>query len=115
MLARYADYEFYKDKYLGQKIQESMFDALALQATNYINYITFGRIDQENAAEDVKLATCAVAEVILKNEESGGKSSETVGKLSVTYNTKGTAERKMYSAAYPYLAHTGLLYRGARK
>lgn len=114
-MKQFVDFGFYKDSYIGDKILEPRFNALAIRATSYINYITFGRIDPENITENVKMATCAVAEVILKNDQSDGKSSETVGKLSVTYNTKGTAEKKMYSAAYPHLAYTGLLYRGVGK
>lgn len=115
MLAGYADYGFYRDHYLGQVIPEPAFDALSLKATYFINMVTFHRIDPENIPDQAKMAVCAAAEVILKHEESGGKSSESVGKLSITYDTRKTEEKKMYAAIQPYLANTGLLYCGVGK
>ena len=115
MSTRYADYGFYRDKYLGQIIPELSFDALALKSSYFINMVTFHRIDPDSVPDDVRMAVCAAAEVILKHEESGGKSSESVGKLSVTYDTRKTAEKKMYAAIQPYLADTGLLYKGVGK
>ncbi|MCO7121919.1 hypothetical protein NIA71_08140 [Ihubacter massiliensis] len=115
MLAGYTDYGFYKDRYLGQIITEPAFSALSLKASYFIDMVTFHRIDHESVTDDVKMAVCAAAEVILKHEESSGKSSESVGKLSITYDTRKTEEKKMYAAIQPYLAHTGLLYRGVGK
>lgn len=115
MLAGYVDYRFYKDKYLGQVIPEPSFRALSLKASYFINMATFNRIDPENVPDEAKMAVCAAAEVILKHEESGGKSSESVGKLSITYDTRKTVEKKMYAVIQPYLANTGLLYRGVGK
>lgn len=109
----YADYTFYKKDYKGASIPESAFDRLALEASFFIDYITLDRIE-EPVIDKVKLATCAVAEVIKQHEKNDGKSSETVGKHSVTYNTKGTVDRRKISAATVYLANTGLLYRGLR-
>ena len=80
------------------------------------------KVDENNIPEEVKAAACAVAEVIYKAESSteGEKKSETVGKLSVSYVTEQAdgqikekvLRKKQYAAAYPYLATTGLLYRG---
>ena len=107
----YADYEFYTKEYKGSTIPEKAFDGLALKASFFIDYITFNRV-KAPVIDQVKLAVCAVAEEIQKHEKNDGKSSESVGKHSVTYNTKGTVDRKKISAANMYLAHTGLLYRG---
>lgn len=106
----YTDYDFYREQYFGSSIPEQAFGSLAVRASSYVRYITFNRI--EEIADDVQMATCAAAEAIYKNEQNDGKSAETIGKHSVTYNTKGTAEKKIQSAVAPYLANTGLLYRG---
>ena len=112
-MVRYADFAFYMTEYGGNIIT---------RASTYIKAITFSRVDENNIPEEVKAAACAVAEVIYKAESSteGEKKSETVGKLSVSYVTEQAdgqikekvLRKKQYAAAYPYLAATGLLYRG---
>nr|DAO60074.1 MAG TPA: Head Tail Connector Protein [Caudoviricetes sp.] len=70
------------------------------------------------------MAACAVAEIFHIDDEmkagTGGLEikSENNDGYSVNYVTDGpdgkpiTAEKKAYKAAYPYLIHTGLMYRG---
>lgn len=122
-MARYANYAFYTTEFDGNIIPEETFHRVAARASAYVKAITFSRVDENNIPEEVKAATCAVAEIIYKAESPTNekeKKSETVGKLSVSYVTEQedgqikekVLRKKQYAAAYPYLATTGLLYRG---
>ena len=129
----YADYRFYKTCFYGTTIPEQNFNAAALKASVYIDYITHG-LAQENAdLPAVKLCCCAIAEAAeLKKEqfsaalhgvaENGGKASEKVGEYSVTFTPSEEAAEAAdrtyrataYKAALEYLAPHGLMYRGVR-
>lgn len=72
--------------------------------------------------EEVSLATCAIADVMyqdgMRKDDAGREiASENNDGYSVSFvtsqsKTTGTVEHRCKKAAYPYLAHTGLLYRG---
>lgn len=123
-MVEYADYTFYTDTFHGSTIPEAAFSSVILRASIYIKYITFGRIEDTEIPEEVRLAACAVSEVFHTDDEmkagTGGLEikSENNDGYSVNYVTDGpdgkpiTAEKKAYKAAYPYLVHTGLMYRG---
>lgn len=123
-MVEYADYTFYKEQFHGSTIPEAAFSSVILRASVYIKYITFGRIDDAEIPEEARMAACVVAEVMYKADAVGQqeKKSETVGNVSVSYVTEqqdgqtreAAAAKKQYAAAYPYLIHTGLLYRGCR-
>ena len=124
-MVEYADYTFYTDTFHGSTIPEAAFSSVILRASVYVKYITFGRIEDTEIPEEVRLAACAVSEVMYKADAEGEKKekkSETVGNVSVSYVTEqqdgqtreAAAAKKQYAAAYPYLIHTGLLYRGCR-
>lgn len=112
----YADYDYYKNDFHGQKITNEEFDRLAIKASAFLDVITFNRIEQtQPVADPIKNAMCAVAEIQQTYDSgAGGIASESVGKASVTYaNADGkTLEQESYNAAYPFLIGTGLLYRG---
>ncbi len=63
--------------------------------------------------EEVKLACCAIADIIYIDGQTDGIASENTDGYSVSYdkNSKST-KQKAYEAAAMYLADTGLLYRG---
>lgn len=123
-MVEYADYKFYQEQFHGSTIPEGAFSSTILRASIYVKYITFRRIDDVEIPEEARLAACAVAEVMYKADAVGQqeKKSETVGNVSVSYVTEqqdgqtreSAAAKKQYAAAYPYLIHTGLLYRGCR-
>ena len=123
-MVEYADYKFYQEQFHGSTIPEAAFSSVILRASIYIKYITFGRIEDTEIPEAARMAACAVAEVMYKADAVGQqeKKSETVGNVSVSYVTEqrdgqtreSAAAKKQYAAAYPYLIHTGLLYRGCR-
>ena len=138
----YADYEYYKDTYLGTAIQEADFPCLALRASSFLDYYTQGRAGQNQDLNAVKMACCAVAEQYqsidlarqaalhaLQNSANAGEAgelqSQSVGSWSKTYRSGGesaqqattaaqAAKASLASVAAQYLSSTGLLYRGRR-
>lgn len=132
----YADYDFYKNEYFGRAISEADFPRLALRGSQYIDYITQGRVEAKADLEAVKMCCCELAEqyqTIEAAQELAQKSlsagsdgpevqSETVGGWSRSYRSGGAsaqsaaqvaAENKaaLYSIAQRHLSFTGLLSR----
>ena len=121
-MAVYADYTYYTEQFRGTAIAQSDFDRLAMRASVLIDQVTFGRAATVVAAgtdtdtvDKIKMAACAVAEMLHKDESEGGEiQSERVGNLSVTY-VKGPARSLISRAreeAKPYLWDTYLMYGG---
>lgn len=135
----YADYEFYKNTYLGAAIDEDQFPRYALRASSFLDYYTQGRAAHNADLEALKMACCALAEqyqvidtaqavaqksLAYSMESSGPEAaSESVGSWSKSYRSGGesaanavnSAEASRQSLAdivKQYLAGTGLLYRG---
>lgn len=112
----FADYKFYTEEYKGQ-MKEKDFDRFIVQASQYIRYITLGRTNTYQG-DELKYATCEVAEVY-RNCEGSRKQSENNDGYSVTFvndgNTGETTEqlrdRKAYQVARKWLLNTGLLSR----
>ena len=83
-----------KDEYLkilGTKDVPDDFYNLNIQASNYINYKTFGRIDENNIPEQVKYVTCLI--INLQDEENtklseiGNLKSQNIEGWSESYST----------------------------
>ena len=119
----YATFEYYRDTFLGNVIQEADFDRLSLRASEYIgkrNEPKLVRLVAEELAElrgisieEVEKATCAVAEKIQAQESKAEVTSESVGSYSVTYKTSTTTyDQELVKLLKLYLGNTGLLYRG---
>ena len=114
----YADFGYYQDVFKGSSITDiATFDTLSERATEYINSVTFGRID--DITDNIKRCCCALAEQInLDNNFQSGKliSSEKNGNYSVSYaipsSTATEHYRKMMVVCRQYLLNTGLMYRG---
>lgn len=108
----YADYSFYIGEYNGKAIIQADFDRLIIRASSYIDSITQGRASSYSADDAVKMASCAVADAWLKNEQGGDLQSQRVGSWSRTYANKlESPENRLYKAANLYLSNTGLLSR----
>ena len=113
----FATFTFYLGEFKGRVIPDAeSYASAAVEAEAYINLITRGR-----AAEDVtavKMATCAVAEVIYQqaHDDDAEVTSESVGNHSRSFSSKRrtTAEREQEKRrkALLYLSRSGLLYRG---
>lgn len=114
----YADYVYYTEKFHGSLVPEKSFERNALQASQYIDNVTFGRIGS-NVTDAVKNACCALAEIYYSGTVSpraaSGVTSEKVGNYSVSYaaaENVGTQQKRLKSAVKLWLGSTGLLYRG---
>lgn len=138
----YADYDYYRNDYLGNDIAEEDFLRLSAKASRYIDYITKGRAKEQADSMAVQDCCCALADqyhtldmaeemakksLIAGIESTSGKTvkSETVGSWSQTYQSgsegvktamdiKTDGESSLYAIAIQYLSITGLLYRGRR-
>lgn len=91
MLTYLKDEEEYKS-ILGTDNVPNDFKNLNIQASSYINYKTFGRIDKDDIPEQVKYATCLIIDLI--NEENDKLSK--IGNLK-SQNIEGWSESYMTS------------------
>lgn len=114
----YADYVYYTEKFHGSLVPEKSFERNALQASQYIDNVTFGRIGSD-VTDAVKNACCALAEIYYSGTVSpraaSGVTSEKVGNYSVSYaaaENVSTQQKRLRSAVKLWLGSTGLLYRG---
>lgn len=120
----YADYTFYVSEYRGNLTDEE-FDKSVIPASAYVRRITFGRADDNMEMEEVKLATCAVCELLANDEKVRSKhlgravTSENTNGYSVSFENGGNGEtaddllhKKMYNTAALFLDPTGLLCMG---
>lgn len=121
-MAVYANYTFYTEQFMGTAIAQPDFDRLAMRASALIDQVTFDRAaavvaagTDTDAVDKIKMAACAVAEMLHKDENEGGEiQSEQVGNYSVTY-VKGPARSLITRAreeARPWLWDTYLMYGG---
>ena len=125
----YTDYDFYKDTYKGN-MPESDFDKLVIRASYEVRKNIFNRLIK-GFEEEVQLATCSVADILLKIEQLETKKqttmsekrlkSESVANYSRTFETTDMTDidvqisnqrNKIIEEIRMYLLDTGLLYRG---
>lgn len=121
----YADEEYYKNEYLCGKeaVINAAFDFYARAATAEIKRFTGRNIDEGNIPDFVKNCCCELAETIYTHEKTtadcSGKSSESVGGWSVSYESKEQTEANFNNAVsdciYKWLSGTGLLFSGVRR
>ena len=96
---------------LGATSVPSNFKNLNIQASNYINYKTFGRVDKDNVPEQVQYVTCLIIDLIdeqnTKLSEIGNLKSQNIEGWSESYSTpeeiKADYEDKKYSILKQYL------------
>lgn len=76
-------------KLLGAKSIPDNFNNLVIEASNFINYYTMGRIAINNPSEQVKYVTCLLVNLIdeecTKLKNIGNLKSENIEGWSVTY------------------------------
>ena len=89
------------------------FNNLVIEASNYINYQTHGRIDLNNVSEQVKYVTCLIVNLIdeenTKLNEIGNLKSQNIEGWSETYATpeeiKADYSNKKYDVLKKYLSY----------
>ena len=109
-MLKYITADEYKEL-LGKESIPDNFNNLVIEASNYINYKTFGRIDEDNVPEQVQYVTCLIVDLI--NEENkklsqiGNLKSQNIEGWSESYSTpeevKSDYEDKKYSTLKKYL------------
>lgn len=130
VVSPYADYEFYRDTYLGDALSADDFARMELRAEEQLDAMTFGRIKSmdekfmtEELALNIRKAVCAMAEACKRSNPAyahipSGISSESNDGYSVSYGARSATEIQgdyksvMKGLATQYLASSGLLYRG---
>ena len=122
VVSPYADFQFYKDTFLGEALQERNFIRMELRAEEQLDMMTFHRIktlDEKYMTEDLALnirkAVCAMAEAAADEAAIGfGIGSESNDGYSVSYSSTAHADmaNRMKRMAIMYLGDSGLLYRG---
>ena len=121
-----ADYEFYRDTYLGTLLTDETFPKYALRADSFLDLLTTGRYQNDclpaGAVEAVKMAECAIADLCLNLEQAELQSDaawkvegEKVGNHSVTYRNNAEiaqqTQKQIREVAARYLLRWGLLNR----
>lgn len=112
-MVAYADWGFYQGKYRGELVEEAAFGRLAERASAALDMMTYGRIDGVyGRCEAVKMACCAVADVLAEAEGRGRDIvRERLDEYEVVYGGGEVCGMKarMLAAARVYLWRTGLL------
>lgn len=109
-MLKYITEKEYKELLGAESIPDN-FNNLVIEASNYINYKTFGRIDENNIPEQVKYVTCLIIDLIneenTKLSEIGNLKSQNIEGWSESYSTpeeiKTDYEDKKYSTLNQYL------------
>ena len=131
----YTTFEFYRDSYYGDSIEESLFPKWNDRASEKLEQLTDGHINEDTLAEfdeKIQKATCALADLLYQidfktshasDEKGGNVKSMSSGGRSISFatnetlvdkvlNDKGAQNRLCYDAVCEYLSGTGLLYAG---
>lgn len=109
-MLEYITADEYK-KLLGKESVPDNFKQLVIEASNYINYKTFGRIDKDNVPEQAQYVTCLIIDLIdeqnTKLSEIGNLKSQNIEGWSESYSTpeeiKTDYENKKQKALNQYL------------
>lgn len=109
-MLKYITEEEYKELLGAESIPDN-FNNLTIEASNYIDHKTFGRVDENNVPDQVKYVTCLIVDLI--NEENdklskiGNLKSQNIEGWSESYSTpeevKSDYEDKKYSTLKKYL------------
>ena len=90
---QYLRFDEYKA--LGGNLKETPFNLLELRARKIIDKYTLGRlIELETQKDEVKGCVMALINEVYNYNMTGGKSSESVGSYSVSFNRPVTKEQK---------------------
>lgn len=126
-MLKYIDEEEYVEL-LGVDSIPDNFNNVVIEASNYINYKTFGRIDKNNIPEQVKYVTCLIIDLINeqnnKLNEIGNLKSQNIEGWSESYSTPEeikkdyTEKKKLTLSTYLWdvigIDGNPLLYCGVR-
>ena len=105
-MLKYITEEEYK-KLLGKDSIPNDFNNLVIEASNYINYKTFGRTDENNVPEQVKYVTCLIVDLINEENEKllqiGNLKSQNIEGWSESYSTPEEIKQDYANKKYTVL------------
>ena len=111
----YADYDFYTGSYGGKAVTQEDFSKLALEASAYLDHVTFGRAEEHSEDDRLRVCCCALCDILAATADTGGmvKQSESVGSwsYSLASGSAATAEEQMHKRCLVWLP-AEWLYRG---
>lgn len=109
----YEDYRKY-----GGTATMGEFPLLLIDCENYLNEMTFGRIEDYRLDRNAKRLMVKIMDTISSDNNVGSISSYSDGIESITYNTSEFTEQskksKIYNMCKQYLPKE-LMYRGVRR
>ena len=92
---KYATYSYYAEKY-GGSLTKNEFNSQIMKACAHVRRITFGRADSNSDLDEVKMAVCAVCDLLCQDDnrrkQYGGRNvaSENIDGYSVSYAQEQT-------------------------
>lgn len=109
-MLKYINQEEYKEL-LGTENVPNNFTKLVIEASNYINHNTHGRINKNNIPDQVKYVTCLIIDLIKEQEdkisEIGTLKSQNIEGWSENYSTPEEINKdyddKKYATLQTYL------------
>ena len=105
-MLKYINKTEYKEL-LGTSDVPNSFNKLVIEASNYINYKTFGRIDKNNIPEQVQYVTCLIIDLINQSEiekaKMGNLKSQNIEGWEESYITPEEIEEKLEKDKYSIL------------
>ena len=106
----YAEFNYYSDVYLGSEVNENEFSRYAESASRWID--RFITKEDFEINEQIKMAVCAVCDVLKKYEGRAGIQREDNDGYSISYDCNAQSmEMRIYNAIRLY-ADDELFYRG---
>lgn len=103
------DHEFYSTTYHG-RMKSKVFDASLSDAVAEVEYYIWPHADIEPHTDRIKMAICAVAEII--GNPSKTRTSYTAGEVREEFANGAGYSLTAEAAVRRYLAGTGILKRG---
>lgn len=117
-----ADYNFYRNDYMGDTISEADFHRLIKRAGDQLaRYRRIYSLDAQEGSKEEGMALCAMAEALCNAESvanEGGIQSASIGSVSTSYDgaaakavdvTPAGVERALFQAARLYIGiYTGV-------
>ena len=105
-MLKYIDNEEYKKLSSAENAPDN-FDKLVIEASNYIDYHTYGRIDISNIPEQVQYVTCLIVDLINKAEiekqKMGNLKSQNIEGWQETYIEPEEIDKKLEKDKYSTL------------
>lgn len=105
-MLKYINQEEYKEL-LGTENVPNNFNKLVIEASNYINHNTFGRINKNNIPEQVKYVTCLIVDLIKEQEdkisEIGTLKSQEIEGWKESYSTPEEINKDYNNKKYAIL------------